>query len=1164
MDQDSLQKFQAGRRISERRVARASLEPVSHAIKVNEARGQVGDLPSSGISSRRASKKRQSEPPPTKLDKSIKSSMKSTIRLPQKRRSELSLVEDDMSNKRRQLSVSEDNIDVGINTRAKATPAPSAPKEPQTPQQEAPQPLSSPATSLSPPPSSPTLNAQAEAIGISASEVAAKHPEIGPSDKSKEVEPEEPRPGQSLLQGNQSTPGPNDTTMPDATPADMGAIPAFDSPTQLPTPPSSNPSIAETQDLSTAVKSSTRLRKKPEKYGSPDETFGTLEDIGSSSVPEVDEEEYEPSPTKKTRASTRAKTNTVRAPKPKSTGNRVTPVNKPVLGVAESQKKDTTSKTTTKSSPVAKPRGRQSKKIQVATNNSQEEDAVTHASKKLARAAHTKLDARQSLTTPKKTPASRKKSTATTSADAEPKPVSKTPQAPKAPRKKNIMNQASVEMLAKTSFDNSRLDQSKLALSQSMSRRELLESKPEPCGQPRVWAESRQALCETLPYFKKPQGGCYSNDGHVYGFLFDGVGHCREYLDENLILCRAGGSMEADSATGGMAQKKDQTMSEAQVQSIINDMELHNPVIVICGNRNIAAPTRMPHQYNVLGWFKPVFLWAEKTQGKGSKVWTTIKYRLERLNNHLESSWHAPNDNTLQTSDADRATAGPLFSKVCEFCDVESPQIYLQGWMCVNPGCDAFWEINGVSAPYGKEGLDYDPAFLLHRYPLWKNDNEEKESAPADVRPPVPKVGDSIGDNLYHINTRGVCCPECGRCNSRRKFSGWKCENPTCDWSFYPEYRPVLPAMLHTPWDVAPSLVRNRRADGVHIHIQHLYGYKISTYTFDGIEGSFAHIAATKQLNGEKYGPNEMFAALQTAKMGLERRVFAVTKMSGGKSDKVRDGQIEESIVRDDAEPAEESADDAQEFAAGDLMTAFSMNYGMPYKFVASGGSQAFEDAPWPVTECRRRLNWAQKTFLSNKHEYMDFNEQLIFAYLEGQKIEYHDDGESGLGPRIATLSLGGRAKMHMRVKAKHFVGCSKVGVFTEERPVPGSIDGNQMYRKRLEKWNELQTLKSDSIAYNRRRKEIPKELGIFEKKMKKAQDLVTVTLSHGDIIVMDGYDIQKYLEHKVVPEGHLRFALTCRTVLSNHLRPEERPTYQVEEDPVTYDGPNLSALGSE
>lgn len=146
---------------------------------------------------------------------------------------------------------------------------------------------------------------------------------------------------------------------------------------------------------------------------------------------------------------------------------------------------------------------------------------------------------------------------------------------------------------------------------------------------------------------------------------------------------------------------------------------------------------------------------------------------------------------------------------------------------------------------------------------------------------------------------------------------------------------------------------------------------------------------------------------------------------------------------------------------------------------------------------------------------------------------------------------------MHMRMKAKHFVGCSKTGILTEEKPVPGTIDGPAMYEKRLAAWEELQELKlkPDTVAYNKRRKELPKELGIFEKRAKKADDLVTITLSHGDIMVMDGYDIQRYLEHKVVPEGYLRFALTCRTVLEDHLKSEEKPDYAVQPDEGRYNG---------
>ncbi|KAI6847056.1 hypothetical protein KC367_g3515 [Hortaea werneckii] len=705
-------------------------------------------------------------------------------------------------------------------------------------------------------------------------------------------------------------------------------------------------------------------------------------------------------------------------------------------------------------------------------------------------------------------------------------------------------------------------DEEMLALSRSLTHREPIASKPPPPGQPRVWADSRQALCETVPYFKKPQGGCHQNDGHVYAFLFDGVGHCREYMDSDVIIARAGGGMESDSNSGTMMQAKDQTMKEAQVVAMLNDAQLQNPLIVICGNKNTGALTKMPHKYNVLGWYKPIAVWAEKTAGKGKKNWTTIKYRMERLRSE-EPAWHAP----IGAIPRDSSEAGELVKSTCVSCGQCYPQIYLESWMCLSSSCDRFWRLgNGQEAPSG--ALTYNPAYLLHRTP-WPVEEE-----PFDVRPRMPQSGKVIGDTLTYINTRGIVCPNCGRCNPRYRFIGWVCDNQHCNWEgLKVNHQAIMPAALHQATDTfgdGPSLGRNRHDPSISVKVSYSHGYKIFTYTVEGIEGRFVHAVANGRINREHHGPDDMFAALQTEDMGLERRRFNSEKLSGGKDKEIHStparshvrGQLP-SPPNDEPEPdeAEElGATQKPEADVGDFMTAFSMNYGMPYKFVASGASRPFEDSPWPVQACRSRLNWAQRTFLPDSATGNDeFNEELIFAYMEGQKIEYHDDGEEGLGPRIATLSLGGKAKMYLRMKSKHFVGCSKTGVFTPDRPVPGGIDGKEMDEQRLAAWNGLQSLKeTNRAAYSKRLKEIPKELGLYSKKGKQAPDLVTVTLNHGDIVLMEGDDIQKYLEHKVVPDAHLRFALTCRVVLENHLKPEERPGYIVGPDDYGYDGADL------
>jgi len=51
----------------------------------------------------------------------------------------------------------------------------------------------------------------------------------------------------------------------------------------------------------------------------------------------------------------------------------------------------------------------------------------------------------------------------------------------------------------------------------------------------------------------------------------------------------------------------------------------------------------------------------------------------------------------------------------------------------------------------------------------------------------------------------------------------------------------------------------------------------------------------------------------------------------------------------------------------------------------------------------------------------------------------------------------------------------------------------------------------------------------------------------------MVGEDVQKFLEHQVEPTGSLRFALTCRTVLGNHLPSDQLPKYDVA-DAEQYD----------
>src|SRR6266536_2981833 len=63
-------------------------------------------------------------------------------------------------------------------------------------------------------------------------------------------------------------------------------------------------------------------------------------------------------------------------------------------------------------------------------------------------------------------------------------------------------------------------------------------NKPEPFGAPPVWADKRQQLCETLPYYRAYQSGAYTSDGVVCGFLCDKEVGVRDKFDDQIMIAR--------------------------------------------------------------------------------------------------------------------------------------------------------------------------------------------------------------------------------------------------------------------------------------------------------------------------------------------------------------------------------------------------------------------------------------------------------------------------------------------------------------------------------------------------------------------------------------------------------------------------------------------------
>ncbi|KAL2352420.1 hypothetical protein BJ546DRAFT_1100384, partial [Cryomyces antarcticus] len=626
-------------------------------------------------------------------------------------------------------------------------------------------------------------------------------------------------------------------------------------------------------------------------------------------------------------------------------------------------------------------------------------------------------------------------------------------------------------------------------------------AKPEPQGQPLVWAEGRQALCETLPYFRSFQGGGHTSDGTALGFLFDR--HCskHDYMDSTVVIARSGGGMKLDEETGERVQAEDQ-VEKHQVRAVRDNIRQQNPVVLIVGNGNPKCPSKIPYRFAVLDWFKPTHVWSEKSEGK-----IIIRYRFEKLN-PKEPSWWTPKDRVSE----DTLGQFPLpNSEQCGDCKRTGLQIYEFGWMCLEPSCTQFWRSRSGMEPSEDDIVSYDSRWLKQRT-TWAH-----EGAPYPLRPELMEVdaASAPGAHVTQRAWRGIACPKCGRCSSRRDFKGWTCETAGCDFTHTLPHALIAPNELYdafNPLSKGYATSRDRvDSNGIVVQSQFSHNYRINRYELPGICGFVTHFIANRTVQQEAGGPDEMWVEMQTADTGLRRG----SKPKG-------------------------------EY----LGRQFMVNYGMPYKFITAATFRSFDDACNTIKAARSRLNWAQRYV--NPGACKDFNEVLAIGYFEEQSINYHDDGENGLGPTIATLSLGYPAWMSIRLKHNHYLGVTTGENPVDEPPMPGCIE----YQERRKAYDEMQTIE-DKKERRSKLEALSAKLGLKSKPVGRqhAPDALKLHLGHGDIVIMHGEDVQKFYEHAVSPVGKLRFALTARHITPEHLTPEERTAYVVKEDENVYDG---------
>ncbi|KAL9077233.1 MAG: hypothetical protein Q9161_000499 [Pseudevernia consocians] len=344
------------------------------------------------------------------------------------------------------------------------------------------------------------------------------------------------------------------------------------------------------------------------------------------------------------------------------------------------------------------------------------------------------------------------------------------------------------------------------------------DNRREPRGQPEVWAEVRQALCEALPYYQAYQSGAYSwgseagKGGYVYGFLLDNDNDERGYMDEKVVITRTGGGVKINVETGHMEQMDDQSSDSSRFTIFSNNQREMVPIILIVGAKNEHCATRVPHRYKVLGTFHVTDSWSERVKGK-----TVCRVRFDMLDLKA-SSWWGVKGSPSPAQKPDYKTKALV--KTCSACGTSSKQRYAPGWMCSNDKCAEFSKIN-------RQAVIEPPAFNQVFI-------DERNRWPRHIKAPFPL---KPAPPTTFLNN-----PEMGT-----SLSAWK--------GMWEEPVERTKVEFHGYW---------RKA------------------TYELFPGNFiTHYFANQQINRQPGGADEALEALQGTKMGLKRHPLENSPVEG-------------------------------------------------------------------------------------------------------------------------------------------------------------------------------------------------------------------------------------------------------------------------------------------
>ncbi|GAA5932325.1 uncharacterized protein JCM15063_001191 [Sporobolomyces koalae] len=616
-------------------------------------------------------------------------------------------------------------------------------------------------------------------------------------------------------------------------------------------------------------------------------------------------------------------------------------------------------------------------------------------------------------------------------------------------------------------------------------------------GRPPIWAVGRQELCESLPYFQSYQGGHYDRKERCHGYLLDGYPSVNDRCVQGgrVIISHGGGNSHA--TTAGYVLHSNQERNNVRMRALQNCLDRKVPVVLLAGSQYSFFPRLKEMgvnsdgashvRYCVLGAYFVTHIWAEGEPVVSDpnepidRYFVRFKVRFEWVKSQgtpwfadvigKDSQVHVlhphsrsfPDSTSLAASDPVKWRLQLLWMSMSTG----------KKSICYNETCPRFFRLeHGQLATPAQ--LDYDPSILNLSSVSGSPMQNALIPQPLEPRTLQSLVSSQAIRDHSRSSWRGFGCSECGRLSSRSEWLILKCHE--CGARVDATgVQVTIQTLRLKPKHMGKATVASQQVgDPILCYppevvqqtlVKPVEGYKGHTFVL-GNDAKVHHL-----------WPDNPCAFVEADRLFQDYQGKAAGQLF--KRNPLNCHRTQGSL----------------------LCQQFTWNGGQEYLHAIAVDTYPFAPesadsliaAPCAQDACEFLKRIVPLVVSRDKAADTIFNEILSVAYMEGGKMNYHDDGEVGLGSVVASISLGSDAVMSFRPREKK----------KDKNSRPNALAANVM-------------------ATNA--------------KSRGSKAILKLRLAHGDILVMEGAGVQKHFEHAVEPKG-LRFAATARLVGPDHVR---------------------------